>query len=71
MGRELANHTELFVLNCLLFAFCSDMRSADSKPKTKAPDGEGCPRCGYHVFAAEQMLARGRVSPSISIMNDT
>ena len=44
------------------------MRSADSKPKTKAPDGEGCPRCGYHVYAAEQMLARGKASSSISLM---
>ncbi|XP_063989313.1 muscle LIM protein Mlp84B isoform X1 [Diachasmimorpha longicaudata] len=26
----------------------------------KAPDGEGCPRCGGYVYAAEQMLARGR-----------
>lgn len=28
----------------------------------KAPEGEGCPRCGGCVYAAEQMLARGRVS---------
>lgn len=28
----------------------------------KAPAGEGCPRCGGYVYAAEQMLARGRVS---------
>lgn len=27
----------------------------------KAPEGEGCPRCGCYVYAAEQMLARGRV----------
>ncbi|KAJ1521134.1 hypothetical protein ONE63_002831 [Megalurothrips usitatus] len=26
----------------------------------KAPEGEGCPRCGGFVYAAEQMLARGR-----------
>lgn len=32
------------------------------RPITKAPEGEGCPRCGGHVYAAEQMLARGRVS---------
>ncbi|XP_014253564.1 muscle LIM protein Mlp84B-like isoform X2 [Cimex lectularius] len=25
-----------------------------------APEGEGCPRCGGYVYAAEQMLARGR-----------
>ena len=28
----------------------------------KAPPGEGCPRCGGAVFAAEQMLAKGSVS---------
>lgn len=28
----------------------------------QAPEGEGCPRCGAFVYAAEQMLARGRVS---------
>lgn len=28
----------------------------------KAPEGQGCPRCGGYVYAAEQMLARGRVS---------
>lgn len=27
----------------------------------KAAPGEGCPRCGGAVFAAEQMLARGSV----------
>ncbi|XP_022223892.2 muscle LIM protein Mlp84B [Drosophila obscura] len=26
----------------------------------QAPDGSGCPRCGVAVFAAEQMLARGK-----------
>jgi hypothetical protein len=33
-----------------------------ARPMTKAPEGEGCPRCGGFVYAAEQMLARGRVS---------
>ncbi|XP_059468790.1 muscle LIM protein Mlp84B-like isoform X1 [Neocloeon triangulifer] len=28
--------------------------------KAKAAEGEGCPRCGCIVYAAEQMLARGR-----------
>lgn len=27
----------------------------------KAPEGQGCPRCGGYVYAAEQMLARGRM----------
>ena len=31
-------------------------------PMSKAPEGEGCPRCGGFVYMAEQMLARGRVS---------
>lgn len=33
----------------------------------KAPDGQGCPRCGGFVYMAEQMLARGRVSISFLI----
>lgn len=28
----------------------------------RAPEGAGCPRCGGFVYAAEQKLARGRVS---------
>lgn len=28
----------------------------------KAKPGEGCPRCGGAVFAAEQQLAKGTVS---------
>ena len=31
----------------------------------KAPAGQGCPRCGGVVFAAEQMLAKGRVSADL------
>lgn len=27
----------------------------------KAPPGQGCPRCGGMVFAAEQQLAKGTV----------
>ncbi|KAG8038568.1 hypothetical protein G9C98_006264 [Cotesia typhae] len=36
--------------------------SAVMEPRAiaKAPEGEGCPRCGGFVYAAEQMLARGR-----------
>jgi hypothetical protein len=33
----------------------------------KAPAGQGCPRCGGVVYAAEQMLAKGRVSTYIHI----
>ncbi|XP_034185644.1 muscle LIM protein 1 isoform X6 [Osmia lignaria lignaria] len=32
----------------------------ESRAIAKAPEGEGCPRCGGYVYAAEQMLARGR-----------
>ncbi|XP_058053479.1 muscle LIM protein Mlp84B isoform X2 [Anopheles bellator] len=32
----------------------------EPKPFAKAPEGEGCPRCGGYVYMAEQMLARGR-----------
>lgn len=31
----------------------------------KAKPGEGCPRCGGVVFAAEEVLAKGRVSIKI------
>lgn len=31
------------------------------KPVPQAPAGEGCPRCGGHVYEAERMLAGGRV----------
>ena len=33
----------------------------EPKVIAKAPEGQGCPRCGGFVYAAEQMLARGRV----------
>ena len=49
-----------------MFVFCTHLREPRiiQKPRrmSKAPDGEGCPRCDGHVYAAEQMLARGRVS---------
>ena len=35
----------------------------------RAPEGQGCPRCGGFVYAAEQMLARGRVSVWTSVGN--
>ncbi|XP_071453098.1 muscle LIM protein Mlp84B-like isoform X2 [Hetaerina americana] len=28
---------------------------------TKAPEGKGCPRCGFAVFAAEQMISKGKI----------
>lgn len=33
---------------------------ADLKPGLKAAEGEGCPRCGYAVYAAEQMICRNK-----------
>jgi hypothetical protein len=46
------------------FFFCSVPGSAplESRAIARAPDGEGCPRCGGFVYAAEQMLALGKVS---------
>lgn len=32
------------------------------KELSKAPEGEGCPRCGISVYAAEKMMARERVN---------
>jgi hypothetical protein len=34
-------------------------------PIIKAPAGQGCPRCGGVVFAAEQVLAKDRVSANL------
>lgn len=34
----------------------------------KAKPGQGCPRCGGKVFAAEQMLAKGSVSNNLCIV---
>lgn len=34
----------------------------------RAPEGAGCPRCGGFVYAAEQKLARGRVSIFILLL---
>lgn len=52
---------KIFTPSC----FYSDTRISnammESRVIAKAPEGEGCPRCGGYVYAAEQMLARGRV----------
>lgn len=40
----------------------SDTSSIMAKP------GQGCPRCGGVVFAAEQMLAKGSVSDFYTII---
>lgn len=49
--------------NCDLVTFRDEEAAKkQTRPISKAPEGEGCPRCGFYVYAAEQMLARGRVS---------
>lgn len=45
------------------YAF-SEVKREFAGTMAQAPEGEGCPRCGAYVYAAEQMLARGRVSTS-------
>lgn len=56
----------IFKFNIASFQFSgSEVRNgARLEPRViaKAPEGQGCPRCGGYVYAAEQMLARGRVS---------
>ena len=36
--------------------------SPESKPGIKAQPGKGCPRCGFEVYAAEQMISKNGVS---------
>ena len=42
-------HSELAPKTCVIDTAC-----------IKAPPGQGCPRCGGVVFAAEQVLSKGR-----------
>lgn len=61
------------VIQCiyeLIYACSDDQISQNVKPfynpdttSLMAPKGQGCPRCGGMVFAAEQQLAKGTVSP--------
>lgn len=59
-----------FELKFHLFNAYRDASHAPPAPKTTlldtqailAPKGEGCPRCGGAVYAAEQVLAKGSVS---------
>lgn len=55
----------LFVILKLFLIFSEEVARREVKPFAQAPEGEGCPRCGGFVYAAEQMLARGRVSLSL------
>ncbi len=48
-------------ISLLLFSETHAPRTTVSDTASiKAPEGEGCPRCGGAVFAAEMMLSRGR-----------
>lgn len=59
---------DLFDLIVFIRELDGQRNGARLEPKkiAKAPDGEGCPRCGGYVYAAEQMLARGRVSKCLT-----
>lgn len=65
--KELTKWPEISC-NRMLFSFChsSEEEIASNRPfvsndttSIKAPAGQGCPRCGGAVFAAEQQLAKG------------
>lgn len=45
-------------------------KSIDTK-SIKAPEGQGCPRCGGSVFAAEMMLSKGQVCYIMSFYHIT
>ena len=49
-----------------LFKYYSEM-----KPGLKAAEGEGCPRCGFHVYAAEQMIGKNRVSKQLKLLKNS
>lgn len=49
---------------------CSYKRDDYVKPykAPKADPGEGCPRCGGKVYAAEEMLAKGKVGNPLCVL---
>lgn len=49
-----------YIVNLLTF-FTSYDYSADGKPLSGTRSSGGCPRCGYAVFAAEQMISKSRI----------
>lgn len=62
----------------LLLYDCSEDEISQSRPfynpdttSIKAAPGEGCPRCGGAVFAAEQQLAKGTVSVKFIYMSES
>jgi hypothetical protein len=62
--QTLLHLMKVYIVKPLLTTAREDTRQTgpkDVKAIAKAPPGEGCPRCGGCVYAAEQMLAKGRV----------
>lgn len=52
----------------MIYFICREDEISQTRPfynpdttSIKAPPGQGCPRCGGMVFAAEQQLAKGTV----------
>lgn len=54
------NFIEIIIMFVIFFFL---LFSIDSKPNlgTKSTDGHGCSRCGYPVYAAEQMISKDRL----------
>lgn len=61
----------LFQWVCVYRGVRTNGACLESRSIAKAPPGEGCPRCGGYVYAAEQMLARGKVSLPIYLNHQT
>lgn len=62
-------YVKFIICNNDIFYFYREDQISSSRPfynpdttSIKAAEGEGCPRCGGKVFAAEQQLAKGTVS---------
>lgn len=58
------NH--IFVILITFHDYLSPAPFQKPRRMSIAPMGEGCPRCGGNVYAAERMLARGRVRYKIA-----
>lgn len=62
---------EIYIYNKIFYISSEEAAKKPVRPMAQAPEGEGCPRCGAYVYAAEQMLARGRVSAFTLIISNT
>lgn len=65
----------IVIRNNFFYNFIREEEISQSRPfynpdttSIKAPPGEGCPRCGGMVFAAEQQLAKGTVRRHLTIV---